>query len=201
MHRLKSQLRTDCAGKVRRLEEAEARKQDGQILARLIKTPQYQSASMVFCYISVPGEVDTRAFCGQALQDGKALAVPVSLPGGLMDIRQLSAMEELILTDRFGIPVPPEGARRVSPEEIDFAVIPGVSFSPAGARLGRGGGYYDRFMARYRGFSVGLCREQCLSEAIPEGGHDRKVAAVVTEKDIYGSGACPAQETMREATA
>ena len=185
----KARLRSVCAEEAKTLEDEAAQESDAMILAQLTALPEYLSAIMVFCFVSLPDEVDTRAFCRRAIADGKRLAVPVAFSGGRMQARLVCSMQELVGEDRFGIPVPPDSARRVLPEEIDFAVIPGVSFSADCARLGRGGGYYDRFLADFGGFSAGLCRKRCLSGAVPEGEHDRRVSAVVTETQIYYAGA------------
>lgn len=117
--------------------------------------------------------------------DGKRLVVPVSHPHGRMEIRVVKAMSELNVKDRYGITIPGDNALTASEDDIDFAVIPGVCFSRECARLGRGGGYYDRFLESYKGFSAGLCRSHFLTKHIPEESHDRRVSAVVTDVGIF----------------
>ena len=57
-----------------------------------------------------------------------------------------------------------------------------------GRRLGRGGGYYDRFLAHYRGAAVLLCRERLLRQEIPFGVHDYTIPWVLTEAGLFEDG-------------
>ena len=70
----------------------------------------------------------------------------------------------------------------------NLAVIPCVTCSREGRRLGRGGGYYDRFLAHYRGAAVLVCRERLLRQEIPFGVHDYPVPWVVTEAGLFEDG-------------
>ena len=83
-----------------------------------------------------------------------------------------------------------EIARKRSDEmrEIDFAVIPCVSCDREGHRLGQGGGFYDRFLAAYRGPAYLICRERLLRSEIPMEPHDAIIHWVVTEKTLYEDG-------------
>ena len=73
-----------------------------------------------------------------------------------------------------------------SPEQIDLAVIPCVTCSHTGERLGHGGGYYDRYFARSPEiFSVMICREEMICENIPRQPHDLIFPVVVTEAGVF----------------
>ncbi len=83
--------------------------------------------------------------------------------------------------DRYGIPAPTEpwdGA-------IDLMLVPALAFDKSGARLGRGGGYYDRALAEHTGRSIGVIREAFVVEQLPTEPHDKKVDAIITEKGVY----------------
>ncbi len=64
----------------------------------------------------------------------------------------------------------------------NMAIIPCAGAAADGRRLGRGGGYYDRFLAQYTGDALLLCRERLLCPDIPQETHDIRVPAVVTER-------------------
>ena len=83
---------------------------------------------------------------------------------------------------------PPADAPRVDADEVDFAVLPCVTCNHLGQRLGRGGGYYDRFLAHYRGGTVLLCREKLIREEIPLEPRDMPVPWVLTERGLYEDG-------------
>lgn len=76
----------------------------------------------------------------------------------------------------------PDASRLVRPEEIDLLLVPGLAFSPTGARLGRGGGFYDRLLAlpALRAHRVGVCFAEQLFEELPLEAHDREVELVVS---------------------
>ncbi len=82
---------------------------------------------------------------------------------------------------------PTPGSRAVSAAEIDFALVPGLAFDPAtGMRLGRGGGYYDRLLAKpgFRAFALGVCFSLQLRAGLPCEAHDVPVHAILTELGV-----------------
>ena len=77
-------------------------------------------------------------------------------------------------------------ARVILPAEIDLILVPGLAFTRDGHRLGRGGGFYDRFLAQLpeRTVKLGVCFDLQMVEALPAEAHDRRVDAVVTESGL-----------------
>ncbi len=67
----------------------------------------------------------------------------------------------------------------------DLLFVPGIAFTTQGNRLGRGGGFYDRYLETFQGTSIGICYEEQLQEKIPHEHHDKKVNYIVTDKNIY----------------
>ena len=119
------------------------------IARHLLALPEYRSAGAVFCFVSAGREIDTRPILDQTLADGKMLCVPLCVADGIMELRAIRNLEELF-PGAYGILEPPADSPALSPDQIDLAVIPCVTCSREGRRLGRGGGYYDRFLAHYR---------------------------------------------------
>ena len=81
----------------------------------------------------------------------------------------------------------------IAPEELEAVLVPGLAFDAAGRRLGRGGGHYDRFLARTGPgcLRLGLCFEGQWLPAVPVEAHDQGVDAVVTEagvREVRGDG-------------
>ena len=86
-------------------------------------------------------------------------------------------------TGRHGVPEP-RGQDAIAPEALDLVLVPGVAFDREGARLGRGGGFYDRYLARIdrtRTAVVGVCFEMQIRAQVPCEAHDARMDAVVTE--------------------
>ena len=148
------------------------------IAARLRSMPAYQAAETVFCFVGVGAEVDTRPLLKDALATGKRLCVPLCTGPGRMQL----------VPGAYGIPAPLESCPAVPVDGVDFAVIPCLTCSHSGRRLGRGGGYYDRFLSQYRGGAVLLCRERLIREEIPVESHDLPVPWVLTERSLYEDG-------------
>ncbi len=167
-----AQMRADERSRVSRM-----------ICARLIALPEFARADTVFCFAGTAREIDTRAFLERALSAGKRLCVPLCTGPGVMEpraVRELSALSP----GAYGIPEPPRDSPRVLPEEIGFAVIPCLTCDREGRRLGQGGGYYDRFLAGYRGFAVMVCPEKWIVARVPAEAHDRAVSCVLTENGV-----------------
>ena len=159
------------------------RRIDSSIARQVLSLPVFQSAGIIFCYFSVGPEINTRPILEQILQSGKALCLPRCQPDGVMEpviVGDLDALTDVF----FGIPQPGIDAPVIGPAEIDLAIVPGLAFDRAGYRLGQGGGYYDRFLPKLTGISVGLCRSAMLRPPVPREPHDRPVSILVTEQEI-----------------
>lgn len=67
----------------------------------------------------------------------------------------------------------------------DLVLVPGLGFTKEGERLGRGKGYYDRYLSSFSGVSIGICFEEQIRNDVLALAHDEKVNYVVTDKNIY----------------
>ena len=143
---------------------------------------------MVLAYLSVGDEVDTRELVRLAWDAGKMVAAPrVTGPRSLAWYR-VEAGDEFEVS-AMGIEEPlARGERRVEPARLgerSIALVPGLAFDEMGYRLGYGGGFYDAFLERFGGVSIGLCRDAALVPSLADMGaleaHDRAVGIVVTE--------------------
>lgn len=183
----KQQLRSAVRALERQLPERYKRDSDRSIAARLVAMPEYQAAGAVFCFVGTSREIDTRPILAHALAAGKLVCVPLCTGPGLMDLRQIRSLEELV-PGAYGISEPPADSPSVSVDSVDLAVLPCLTCNRLGHRLGQGGGYYDRFLSHYRGGTVLLCRERLMREEIPLEPHDFPVPWVLTERGLYEDG-------------
>ena len=179
----KKKLRASISELTGELSEEYFRKSDAGILDNLLRMPEYRNARTIFVYWSMDREVDTHAIISEALASGKTVTLPVSYTGGVMVARAIESTEDLV-PGKFGIPAPRDGLRDVERDEIDLMLVPAVAFDEEGRRLGRGGGYYDRYLNGYEGATVGLAREKLLCSAVPTEEHDMRVRFVVTEERV-----------------
>ena len=182
----KKELRQRILGRLRRQPEEKRQAKSVVIGRRLRRLPLYRKAGVILCYVAIDGEVETRPILAQAHADGKRVAVPVTLskPKRLIAAEIQDPETDLRHRGPFGIPQPPRpGRRRVPIKKLDLVLVPGVAFDRRGRRLGRGGGYFDRFLSEIPPEipSVGLAFRFQLVKNIPWESHDRPVSRVITE--------------------
>ncbi len=184
----KQMLRMRIRQLERELPAPYKQKSDQAICAHLLSLPDYLEAETVFCFVGTVREINTRPVLEDALSKGKRLCVPLctSIPG-IMELRMIHSMEDLS-AGAYGILEPNQSCPLVAVDEVDFAVLPSLTCNHAGHRLGQGGGYYDRFLAAFRGSAVLICRERLIREEIPLEPLDVPVPWVVTESGLYEDG-------------
>ena len=110
----------------------------------------WRAADLVLAFLSMPSEIDTGPAIDAALAAGKRVAVP-RIEGDDIAFVELTPGWRLWPRDRWDIPVPPEALGTLSFESLaatpTLALVPGLAFDRSGGRLGRGKGYYDRFLS------------------------------------------------------
>ena len=99
-------------------------------------------------------------------------------------ILRVGAREDDLEAGAYGILEPKKSCALVTAADIDFAVVPCLSFDRKGRRLGQGGGYYDRLLPQLHCPTVLICREQLMSPEVPVEEHDMRCTMLVTEKGI-----------------
>jgi 5-formyltetrahydrofolate cyclo-ligase len=159
--------------------------EDGKKAAAFI-TALWRQYGTVFLFLSLPREIDTFPLLQAAFADSKRVFLPRIENGELAFVRAASPSGPW-RRGTFGIREPVESEKTACAEEDFPALIitPGLAFDRAGNRLGRGGGYYDRFFAALdtagrRYTAAGLCmEEQFLPELCPDA-WDKTVDAVFT---------------------
>ncbi|MDR0446804.1 MAG: 5-formyltetrahydrofolate cyclo-ligase [Oscillospiraceae bacterium] len=156
---------------------------DEAIFRRLIALPEFIVAQSLLFYYSIGAEPDTHRAIERALELGKRVYLPESLPGGVMNARALHDLSELVPA-RYGIPAPPETAEILPPEALDLIIVPAAAFDSTGRRLGRGGGYYDRYLPRATAPKIGLARDILILRRVPAESFDERVNGIVTERQV-----------------
>lgn len=152
----------------------------------LISTPQFQAASTVMLYLSLPHEVDTGEAILHAWQLSKTVVVPkISWQQRHMIPVQINSLETDVSTGVSDLRNPVAGVP-VPFEEIDLVVAPALGFDRQGNRLGRGGSFYDRFFAneQLRASRCGLAFTEQLVDSIPVTDGDELVDFLVTDGEV-----------------
>jgi 5-formyltetrahydrofolate cyclo-ligase len=150
MQEKKRKLREEVIKKLRSHKEDERLKKSSRIAKKLFSLREFFKAKTILFYLSFDGEVDTVRMIKNTIKQGKRVAVPVIcketkeiVPSVIKDY------DSELKTGPYGISHPKEEYIRPIPlESIDLVIVPGLAFDVAGNRLGRGMGYYDRFLSR-----------------------------------------------------
>lgn len=150
------------------------------VCEKVLQSSEFGKAVVIFGYLSFGNEISVDAVLEEALRLGKTVAVPWIVSRNEMKAALLDSLDDLPL-DRYGIRTAPEPVTLVEPDEIELILVPGAGFSETGCRMGRGAGFYDRFLAQAQGFRLGITCDRLLRETIPTDAYDQQVDALVTE--------------------
>ena len=177
----KEQQRAEFMEKRKNMSKIEAAQKSALIQKRLSTLMEYSEADTIMFYLSVDNEVMTDKAISQALKLGKRVVLPVVDAENKTLIPIATDMKNL-KKGAYSIPEP-EG-EPVNLDEIDIVVVPVVAFDDEGDRLGRGIGYYDRFLKSLHAVKVGLAYDWQQAPNIPQESHDAQMDKIVTERNV-----------------
>lgn len=161
------------------------------IVERMLQLPEYLAAGTVLGYMNFGSEFACDLFAARVLADGKRLALPkVNRHTSRLDLYWVEDFENQLVPGLWGIrePVVERCERLETLNEVEFALLPGVAFTRGGARLGYGGGFYDKLLAgsdagRERPVLVAAAFALQMVEQLPQEATDIKVERIVTEQE------------------
>lgn len=169
------------------LSEKEYLKKSDLIISKLRQQPEFAEASTVHCYVSMEErrEVDTRSLIKEMLKNNRRVAVSVTdFETNTLNSFYISALDDL-QKNKWGVLEPVKG-KPADPDDFDLVIVPMVGGDRKRNRIGYGKGFYDRFLTRVQGTTVGLLFECCLRDAIPTEEFDITLHKVITEKRVIG---------------
>ncbi len=126
---------------------------------------------VIMLYSALPDEVPTQILIDQLAVQGKTVLLPRVISDTDMELHRYTGKQDL-QTGAYGI-LEPTGELFTNYESIDIAIVPGMAFDDDGHRLGRGKGYYDRFLSRVPNiYKIGLCFSWQMVDHVPFDEHD-----------------------------
>lgn len=140
---------------IRRLQKGSSHNYSN-LYHQLFALKPWSRAKVVATTMSTSIEISTWPIIRQAWRQHKRVVVPKTKAYNQMSFYQYS-FDTRLKRDRFGIWEPVDN-HKINRDQIDLIVVPGLAFTKSGERLGYGGGYYDRYLRSYGGFTVGLAR-------------------------------------------
>lgn len=181
----KTAIRSYIKNQRKLLEEKQKQKMDARLLGQLLNLPEFREKSSipVYCYISVRNETDTLRFIERLWAQDMLVAVP-RVEGKYIRFYRIEKKEDLI-PGCMGIPEPSRMCIPIHCPEAPV-ITPGLAFTCEGARIGYGGGFYDRFFeAEPKHRRIALAYDFQMLPELPVGPLDKKVDVIVTENRVY----------------
>ena len=148
----------------------------------------YRQAQTVLGYLNFGAELAAELWVRQALADGKRVLLPrVNRASKHLDLYKVQDLQHDVAPGLWGIrePVVERCTKEDALGTVDFILLPGVAFTREGARLGYGGGFYDKLLARmpHRPALVAGAFALQVVQEIPQDSTDRNVGWLVTEDE------------------
>ncbi len=164
----KQEIRKEIKSRKRQFSSSQLEELSLSVLAQLSENEHLKDAHTILMYYSLPDEVCTHNYIDQLVKLGKKILLPVVVDDEHMILREYTGPHDL-KEGAFHIMEP---IGRLFPinqyQEIELGVIPGMSFDKQGNRLGRGKGYYDRFLQQAAGmYKIGICFDFQLWSGTP----------------------------------
>ena len=153
-----------------------ARQTSHQFADSLLALSLQQNLKRIGCYLSFGSEPDTGSFIGLAQARGLEIACPRIEANGQM---VMAVLESETVPSELGFREPT--GKVVDPSELELIIVPALAIDHQGQRLGRGAGYFDRYLEQYKGVTVGLVYDAEFLAEVPSETHDRPVSQVVTQ--------------------
>ncbi|MBU8912797.1 MAG: 5-formyltetrahydrofolate cyclo-ligase [Spirochaetales bacterium] len=195
----KAQLRAEAKEALDRIIQADRQQLSAVIHDRVVALSAWANSDEVLLFDSMPDEVDTGPLITTAGREGKRIYLPRMRGSDIyFHLFAAAALEP----HSYGMMEPPADAPMWSPAAADstgrrtILICPGLAFDDQGRRLGRGKGFYDRFLSGVAGAPqrnptvavIAICFEIQVIDEVPTGSHDQRVDLVVTEERTVRSG-------------
>ena len=180
---MKHKIRKEISEKLKEHSELDKSRKSAIIRDKLFREEEFKRAKLVMVYVSLKDEVNTLAIIDEALGMKKRVCVPVILKEEKRLIAgEIEDRQKDLERQHFGIYQPKRGhVREVPLSDIDLVIVPGIAFDKHNMRLGRGHGYYDRFLSGLPSTTktIGLAFDFQLVDNLPQDPHDIPVTKTI----------------------
>lgn len=183
-------LRKQIKFRLDQTPQDELDKASSSISKKLIELEEYQRAKTIIAYLNLKDEVDTSAIIHKILADEKIVLVPrINADTQIMEFCPIIKPSEELTPGKYGILEPLSNIKAVETSHTNLILVPGRVFGIQGQRIGRGKGYYDKFLEKTnQAIRIGIGFESQVTTAnIPQFEHDQKMDFILTEKRLISS--------------
>ncbi|NJD59313.1 MAG: 5-formyltetrahydrofolate cyclo-ligase [Anaerolineales bacterium] len=175
----KRQLRRRCRQIREELGETARQQASQSICAWIENWPVFEASDTILTYMPMAGEVDLTQLMERHAH--KQWVLPRIITEGIHQMVFHPYQPGKLVSHPFGMQEPSADLPVIPPGDIQLALVPGVAFDQQGWRLGYGGGYFDRFLNKFAGVSLGVAFQAVLFDQLPHGENDIRVQWIVTE--------------------
>lgn len=166
---MKNELRKYIREQKRHFSQLELGEMALPVIATVLANEKVREAHTVLCYHALPDEVPTTDILRELLAMGKVVLLPRVVSDTEMTVHRYQSDADLV-EGAYGILEP---CGEEWHDAIDVAIVPGMAFDRVGHRLGRGKGYYDRFLSMHpQTYKIGICYPFQLLDNVPADAHD-----------------------------
>ena len=190
MNNPKNSLRQEIHARLRAFSPADRAEASLVICQLAASLPAFVKSKCVALFAPLASEPDIHPLVEEAWAQRKRVVLPLMIEHGSLpqlDWHEVTSWDDVVVPGPFGLREPePLRCPRVSLAELECVFVPGIAFDGTGLRLGRGGGFYDRFLGQApRSLpSVGLFFAAQKVERVPCEPHDQKLRTIITEDGI-----------------
>ncbi len=181
--KLKDLIRKNIAKRLRDLTKNERRKKSLRIKEKIFRSSEFKNAKTVVFFVSREDEVDTQNMIRQAIGMGKKVGVPLIREANKeLLISQITDIDKELVKGPYSIYQPHKNFIRViKPKDLNLIIVPGLAFTRKGLRLGRGKGYFDRFLKKIPKYvkKIGIAFDFQILKELPVSSHDMPVDRVI----------------------
>ena len=179
IQKAKAALRAEMASIRLRPDE---RALDSAAICEYVKAlPEWAEARVVLLFAALPDEPNV----DELWDESKQVCLPRFRSDRTYEATFVRDSADLV-SGQYGILEPPKSATCAGASEVDVVITPGVAFDADGYRLGRGRGFYDRWLEGLKAFRCGVGYDhQLVHDSVPHEPHDARMGVVVTPSGVF----------------
>ncbi len=181
----KQTLRKEISERLLSMPDSDLKKKSDAICKKIVETREFKNSDVVMLYLPMPYEVDIEPLIESCWQSSKRVLLPRILwQQKKMIAVEINSLGAELETSRIKNLKQPASSDAADEKEIDLIITPGLGFDMNGNRLGRGGGYYDKFFGckKLRAIKLAVAFDEQIVDEIPTQEHDLKIDCIVTDK-------------------
>ncbi len=187
----KKRIRKDIKGIFKKLAPDDYIRKSEAVLIKLETLPEWKEADTVLLFLSLPDEISTANIIAKAISEGKKVAVP-RIENNDLCFHYITSADSDFAMHPLGIAEPDPEDPVFNPESADsrtLVLVPGLAFDSSCFRLGRGKGFYDRFLSSLDKSvpKAGIGYDFQVTEYVPVEDHDFSLDMIVTDNSLFRS--------------